>query len=68
MDAKKLREEMRKKGITVSRLCLEIGISRKSFWSKCKGLTEFKQSEMAKIIDVLELDNAAEIFFPAKVS
>ena len=68
MDAEKLRQRMREMGISVTRMCHEIGISRKAFWSKCKGLTEFKQSEMAKIIDVLELADGTEIFFPHKVS
>lgn len=68
MDAEKLREAMREKGITVTRMCKEIGISRKAFWSKCKGLTEFKQSEIAKIIELIGTKYATAIFFPKSVA
>lgn len=67
MDAEKLREAMREKNITVVRMCKEIGISRKAFWSKCKGYTEFKQSEIAKIIELIGQKHATAIFFPTSV-
>lgn len=67
MNAEKLREAMREKGITVVRMCAEIGMSRKAFWSKCNGLTEFKQSEIVKIIEVLGMKDGTDIFFPASV-
>ena len=68
MDAEKLRELMREKGITVTKMCEMIGISRKAFWSKCTGKTEFKQSEIVKIIELLGEQYGTDIFFPAKVS
>ena len=64
MDAEKLREIMNEMGITVKAMCHEIGISRKAFWSKCTGRTEFKQSEIAKIIDMVGAENGTAIFFP----
>ena len=68
MDAELLRKTMRDKGITVVRMCREIGISRKAFWAKCTGKTEFKQSEIAKIIELLGREKGTVIFFPKSVA
>ena len=67
MDSEKLREIMREKGITVVGMCRELGISRKAFWSKCTGRTEFKQSEIAKIIELVGSKYGTAIFFPTSV-
>lgn len=67
MDIELLRKLMREKGITVVRMCREIGISRKAFWSKCNGKSEFKQPEIAKIIDLLGREKGMLIFFPKGV-
>lgn len=67
MNSELLREAMSEKNITVTRMCHEIGISRKAFWSKCKGKTEFKQSEIAKIIELLGNKYGTAIFFPKSV-
>lgn len=67
MNPELLRQAMKEKGITVVQMCHEIGISRKAFWSKCKGKTEFKQSEIAKIIELLGTKYATAIFFPKSV-
>lgn len=67
MNSELLRQAMSEKGITVVQMCREIGISRKAFWSKCTGKSEFKQSEIAKIIDLLGTKNATAIFFPKSV-
>lgn len=64
MNAKMLREVMQEKGITVVRMCNELGISRKAFWEKCQGITQFKLSEILKIIDLIGKRNAMAIFFP----
>ena len=64
MNSEMLREAMREKGITVTQMCRDIGISRKAFWSKCNGKSEFKQSEIAKIIELLGTRYATAIFFP----
>ncbi len=68
MNSELLREAMREKHISVIRMCKEIGISRKAFWSKCKGKTEFKQSEIAKVIELLGDEYGTAIFFPASVA
>ena len=62
-----LRQIMREKHITVTRMCDEIGISRKVFWSKCNGKTEFKQSEIAKIVELIGARYGTAIFFPKSV-
>ena len=66
MNADKLREAMQEKGISVKRMCQEIGISRKAFWSKCEGKSEFKLCEIIKIVDLLGTDRGIEIFFPSE--
>ena len=66
MNAEKLREVMQEKGISVKRMCQEIGISRKAFWSKCEGRSEFKLNEILAIVDLLGMDDAIEIFFPSE--
>ena len=68
MDAELLRKVMRDKGISVIQMCREIGISRKAFWAKCTGKTEFKQSEIAKVIELVGSENGTLIFFPASVA
>ena len=68
MNSEKLREVMREKHISVVQMCSELGISRKAFWSKCKGKTEFKQSEIAKIIELVGSENGTAIFFPESVA
>lgn len=68
MNAELLRKVMRDKGFTVKKMCSELGISRKAFWAKCNGRSEFKQSEIAKTIDILGTEYGTAIFFPSKVS
>ena len=68
MDAELLRKVMRDMGISVVQICREIGISRKAFWAKCTGKTEFKQSEIAKVIELVGSENGTLIFFPASVA
>lgn len=63
MNPEKLSEVMREKGITINQMCREIGISRKAFWAKRTGRTEFKQSEIAKVIELLGRENGTAIFF-----
>ena len=67
MNAKKLRELMDEKHITVTAMCNAIGISRKAFYAKCSGKSEFKQSEIVKILNVLELKDGTPIFFSQSV-
>lgn len=67
MNAEKLRAAMKEKGITIVQMCAIIGISRKAFWSKCTGKTEFKQSEIVKIVEALGLKDGTDIFFSKSV-
>lgn len=63
MDKARLEYEMKKKGISRSALCKIIGMSRSAFYRKCCGVSEFTQSEIQRIVDVLQLDSPMEIFF-----
>lgn len=63
MNKDRLEYEMKSKGITVTRLCKEIHISRSTFYRKCNGLSEFTHGEMQKIVDCIGLDAPSCIFF-----
>lgn len=64
MNEQLLLEIMAEKGITINQMCKELGIKRKAFWSKRKGKTEFKQSEIVKIINLIGVENGNAVFFP----
>ena len=68
MDKNKLKYEMRSRGITIDKLCLDLNISRSAFYRKCNGISEFTQSEIQNIVNYLGLDSPMEIFFAKKVS
>lgn len=68
MNTEKLEQARKRKGITIKELCKEIGISRSAYYRKCRGISEFKKSEMEKIIALLELPTPIGIFFMEKVS
>jgi len=68
MDRYKLEYEMKSRGVTVEELCENIGISRSAFYRKCRGLSEFTQGEIQKIVDYLNLGTPMGIFFVDKVS
>lgn len=63
-----LRYEMERKGISIEKMVELLGISRSAFWKKCNGISEFRQSEIQRIIEVLELKNPMEVFFAEEVS
>ena len=48
---------------SIADMCNMLGISRSAFYRKCKGITEFTQSEIKKIVDYLNLQSPVEIFF-----
>jgi len=50
-------------GLTTEQFCKEIGISRSAYYKKCNGKSEFKQSEITKIVRLLKLDSPVDIFF-----
>lgn len=68
MDKALLNYEMKKKQITTEELCKKLNISTSSFYRKCNGITEFTQSEIQKIIDILNLETPVPIFFAKEVS
>lgn len=63
MDKALLEYHMKVKGVTIKNMCNKLGISCSSFWRKCNGKTEFTQSEIQAIVDILQLDSPVAIFF-----
>lgn len=68
MDRYKLEYEMKSKGVTVGQLCKDLKISRSAFYRKCRGLSEFTQGEIQRIVEYLGLDSPMGIFFTDNVS
>ena len=68
MDKARLEYEMMKHSISKSDMCAMLGISRSAFYRKCNGESEFTQSEIQKIVDILDLKSPMGIFFTEKVS
>ena len=68
MDKYRLEYEMKKRKISQEKLCKKINMSRSAFYRKCNGLSEFTQSEIQAIIDVLGIESPMGIFFAEKVS
>lgn len=63
MNTALLEDKMKEKGKTISDMCRMLGISRSAFYRKRKGISEFTQNEIRKIVKYLELDSPVEIFF-----
>lgn len=63
MDKALLQYEMSKKGITMGDLCKNLKMSRTTFYRKCNGKSEFTQSEIQAIVDLLNLESPVAIFF-----
>ena len=63
MDKDLLIYEMNKRGVTIKKMCEELGISRSAFYRKCNGITEFTQSEIQTTVDYLGLESPVGIFF-----
>lgn len=63
MDKALLQYEMTKSGISIGELCEKIGISRSAFYRKCNGKSDFTQSEIQAIVDLLHLESPVAIFF-----
>ena len=68
MDKDLLYYHMSKKGINCQEMCAKLGMSRSAFHRKCTGTSEFTQSEIQKIVDILGLDSPMGVFFSEKVS
>lgn len=68
MNKAKLEYEMSVHNISKSDMCAMLGISRSAFYRKCNGESEFTQSEIQKIVDILNLESPMGIFFNEKMS
>jgi len=68
MNKARLEYEMNLRGVSRSKLCEILGISRSAFYRKCNGISEFTQGEIQKIVDFLNLETPMGIFFDVKVS
>lgn len=66
MDRFKLEYEMKKRGITIDQLCKDLKISKSAFYRKCRGISEFTQGEITRIIEYLGLESPMGIFFAKK--
>ena len=58
-----LEHEMKENGKSISDMCSMLGISRSAFYRKRKGISEFTQSEIQKIVEFLNLVSPVDIFF-----
>lgn len=63
-----LEYEMKRKGFTAAQMAEHLGIDRSTFSKKCNGQSEFKQSEIQSIIQVLQITDPTPIFFDTEVS
>lgn len=68
MDQARLEYEMKRRGIKVKDLCKNVGISRSAYYRKVRGITEFTQGEIQRIVDFIGLETPVGIFFTDKVS
>lgn len=63
MDKARLEYEMARKGIGKGEMCEALGMSKSAFYRKCRGLSEFTQGEIQKIVNILDLKTPVGIFF-----
>lgn len=68
MDKAKLEYEMKKRNVSAQELCKAIDMNRTTFYRKCKGISEFTQSEIQEIVDYLQLGSPMGFFFADEVS
>ena len=70
MNSKKLKAEMIVHDKSVDDICAAAGFGRSAWFRKINGLSQFTQSEISAISDLLELDleKIGEIFFEEVVS
>ena len=69
MNKNELNAEIARNGLTIPRLAELIKMDKKTLYSRIKGETSFKQSEIAAISAVLKLSGQRilEIFFSEEV-
>lgn len=63
----KLRGIIAERGMTQKQVAMELGMAQKTFYNKMKRGV-FGTDEVDKMVDVLSIDNPAEIFFANKVT
>lgn len=65
MDRKELEVAIIRAGLTKNDVIKQSGISKKTFYSRLKGRTQFKQGEIANLKNVLGLSDSdiVHIFF-----
>ena len=68
MDKFKLLYEMNRRGVSQTKLCEDLNISRSAFYRKLNGKSEFTLPEIRAIVEYLDLDSPMGIFFAEKVS
>lgn len=68
MDRYLLEYEIKRRGMTIQEVCKHIGMSLSTYYRKVRGTSEFTQSEIQKLLDLLEIDDPTPIFFSPKVS
>ncbi len=68
MNKAKLMQAMQDCNITKKQAREYLGISRTAFYRKSNGKSEFTLGEIQKLMDLLHLESADEIFFDSKVS
>jgi len=54
-------------GLTKREVARQLGLSEMGFYKKINNITEFKASEIEKMINLLSIKNIGEIFFNNKV-
>ncbi len=62
-----LEVAIKRAGITKRKLAEKLGLSEMGLYKKINNITEFKASEIAKLSEVLDLQNKDEIFFSKQV-
>lgn len=68
MNKEKLLDAMNQQGVSIQEMCSKLNMSRSAFYRKSNGISEFTQSEIQSIVDILKLDSPMGIFFTEKVS
>lgn len=70
MNKKELAAELARNNLTIPKAANAIGIGKKAFYDKLEGRSEFKQTEIWKLKQLLSLsdERMLEIFFAEEVS
>lgn len=70
MNKLKLKAAMALEGLTADKVCAEIGISTTAWWRKMTGKSQFTQTEICRMREILKLnpEQTVEIFFDTEMS